>query len=174
MYHAQVVRMNDIVMGLINLTEIKNTEKLKVVIDFNRLIDECVTSCQYLTNYGKISIEKKIEVLDFKSEWAIINTILQNLIENAIKYSSDESPFVKIVIRQSSATISILVEDNGQGIEVDHQDNIFKMFYRANNREQGSGLGLYILKRAVERLNGNIEFSSILNVGSSFTVTLPA
>ncbi|MCZ8354832.1 MAG: ATP-binding protein [Cyclobacteriaceae bacterium] len=66
-----------------------------------------------------------------------------------------------------------MVEDNGQGIPEHHQQKIFDMFHRANDRVQGSGLGLYILKRAVERLNGTIELKSVLHEGSLFTVILP-
>jgi signal transduction histidine kinase len=174
MYHSQAVRMNDIVMGLINLTEIKNTEKLKSKIDFDKLVEECVNSCRYLPNFPAIKILKNISDFDFHSEWAIINTILQNLIENAIKYSrTDIQSLVTIAIKKENDFVSILVKDNGQGIPLNHQGNIFNMFYRANDRAQGTGLGLYILKRAVERLNGSIELSSKLNEGSEFWVKLP-
>ncbi|HLZ16844.1 MAG TPA: HAMP domain-containing sensor histidine kinase, partial [Cyclobacteriaceae bacterium] len=66
-----------------------------------------------------------------------------------------------------------VVTDNGQGIDEEHQAKIFDMFYRASERTKGSGLGLYILKRAVERLNGTIELTSKLNEGSTFVVKLP-
>ncbi|MFM8912749.1 MAG: tetratricopeptide repeat protein [Flammeovirgaceae bacterium] len=174
MYHSQVLRMNDIIMGLINLTEIKNTEKLKTKIDFQKLVDECVHSCQYLPQFPHVKVLTDIEAFEFHSEWAIINTILQNLIENAIKYPrTDREPFVKVKIAKGETTINIRVEDNGQGIPEVHQANIFNMFYRANDRIQGSGLGLYILKRAVERLNGNIELRSTVDEGSVFNVRLP-
>jgi signal transduction histidine kinase len=174
MYHSQTLRMNDIVMGLINLTEIKNTEKLKSRIDFGRLVDECANSCRYLPNFERTRILKEIEVFDFNSEWAIINTILQNLIENAIKYSRILcDSMVNVTIKKEFDWVLISVQDNGQGIPFDHHKNIFNMFYRATDRQQGSGLGLYILKRAVERLNGTIELSSIPDVGSTFQVKLP-
>ena len=175
MYHSQVLRMNDIIMGLINLTEIKNTEALKTKIDFNRLVDECVSSCQYLPQFTQVNVKKDIQVFDFISEWAIVNTILQNLIENSIKYSRKVSDaFVKISISIEGSKVAITVQDNGQGVPQNHQANIFNMFYRANNRTQGSGLGLYILKRAVERLNGTIDFTSTLDAGSIFNVKIPA
>ncbi len=174
MYHSQAVRMNDIVMGLINLTEIKNTEKLKSKIDFDKLVNECVNSCRYLPNFDNVRVHKEIEAFDFYSEWAIINTILQNLIENAIKYSSiDRQALVTVVIKNEINFVTLSVQDNGQGIPLNHQGNIFNMFYRANDRAQGTGLGLYILKRAVERLNGAIELSSTPNEGSDFLVRLP-
>ena len=174
MYHSQVIRMNNIVMGLINLTEIKNTEKLKTKIDFSKLIEECIESCHYLPNSSAVKISTDIQPFTFNSEWAIINTILQNLIENAIKYSKPSSDaHINIKVSASNNEVMVVVEDNGQGIPLDHQNHIFNMFYRANDNTKGSGLGLYILKRAVERLNGVVELKSIPNIGSSFTVTLP-
>jgi signal transduction histidine kinase len=174
LYNGQALRMNNIVMGLINLTEIKNTEELKSKIDFELLVDECIRSCHYLDQSSRIVIKKEIEPLQFISEWAIINTILQNLIENAIKYSRREiESFVTVSIFVDGNFVVLRVEDNGQGIPEKQQGNIFDMFFRANDRTQGSGLGLYILKRAVERLRGNIEVKSTLHVGSVFTVKLP-
>jgi signal transduction histidine kinase len=166
--------MNNIVMGLINLTEIKNTRELKAKIDFEKLVDECVHSCHYLDQSSIITIKKDIEPIEFYSEWAIINSILQNLIENAIKYSRKEAePFVDISIRTDGDDIVIVVKDNGQGIPENHLPLIFDMFYRANDKVKGSGLGLYILKRAVERLRGTIDVKSTLHAGSVFTVKLP-
>jgi len=171
--HGQANRMNNIVMGLINLTEIKNTKQLKAKIDFNKLVDECIESCQYLDQSDKVIITKNIEPVDFESEWAIINSILQNLIENAIKYGRrDITPTVNVSIYSEHAELVIKVEDNGQGIHPQHVNFIFDMFYRANNNAKGSGLGLYILKRAIERLRGTIKVDSTLNVGSVFTVRL--
>ncbi len=175
MYHSQIMRVNDIVMGLINLTEIKNTEKLKKIIDFEKLVDECFESCRYLPQFDSVIIEKKIQNFQFKSEWAIINTILQNLIENAVKYSrSQEVSFVRVNIYLEDQMVKIAVEDNGQGIAEADQQNIFNMFFRGTHRTQGSGLGLYILKRAVERLNGTIHVTSNVDIGSTFLVELPA
>ncbi len=175
MYHSQAVRMNDIVVGLINLTEIKNTEELKSKIDFDRLVHECINSCQYLPRFSFVTFVRQIDQFDFFAEWAIINTILQNLIENAIKYSRhDIDAFIKIIIFKQDEEVILKVEDNGQGIPPEHQSNIFNMFYRATEKNQGSGLGLYILKRAVERMQGSISFTSVLNEGTSFEIRIPA
>ncbi|MBI3218299.1 MAG: tetratricopeptide repeat-containing sensor histidine kinase [Bacteroidetes bacterium] len=174
MYHSQAVRMNDIVIGLINLTEIKNTEKLKTNINFEKLVNECIDSCRYLTNFSRVKFEKSISVYDFLAEWAIINTILQNLIENAIKYSrTNVESLIKISVFKDDGHVIMRVEDNGQGIPPEHQSNIFNMFYRATEKNHGSGLGLYILKRAVERTQGDINFVSVPNQGSTFVVRIP-
>jgi hypothetical protein len=174
MYRSQVNRIHNIVMGLINLTQMKHLEARKEKIEFYSLVNDCISSYSYQENFKNIKFIIEIqEGIEYFSEWAIINTILQNLIENAIKYSTTSNPFVKVSIFQDEPNLKLMVEDNGHGIDDLHQAKIFDMFYRANLGAKGSGLGLYILKRAVERLSGKIELSSKLHQGSIFTVTLP-
>jgi signal transduction histidine kinase len=175
MYQSQLVRINNIVMDLINLTRMNHDGINRSKINFRILIDDCILSYHYLENFGQIRFVKEIDsTIDFTSEWAIVNTILQNLIENAIKYQrKDGEPYVGIFVSQSNNHVEIRVEDNGQGIGTDHQSKIFDMFFRANEHAQGTGLGLYILKRAVERLGGEVTLQSEINKGSSFMVLLP-
>ena len=67
----------------------------------------------------------------------------------------------------------MVVEDNGQGIEKEAKEKIFEMFYRANEQSDGSGLGLFIVSEAVEKLNGSIEVVSQPKVGSTFKLLFP-
>ena len=64
-------------------------------------------------------------------------------------------------------------EDNGIGIQEEHLDHIYDMFYRANENSKGSGLGLYIVKETVEAMNGKVNVKSDLSTGTTFTVELP-
>lgn len=170
----QVERLNQIIMGLINLTKLSNDGLAKVKIDFARMIDECINSFESLPNFSNVRFTMRIQPdLEFYSEWTLLNAIMQNLIENAIKYARDGSPYVEIRARQQGDHVILEVEDNGQGIPANHQSRIFEMFFRATNNATGSGLGLYILKRSLDRLKGTIEVKSQVNVGSTFTVTLP-
>ena len=176
MYKKQIKRISTIVMELINLTKMNHQNIEKKQINFNLIVDECISSNNYFRNFKEISFIKNIDPqIEFYSEWPIINTILQNLIENGIKYSraDTEHPHVKISISEENDKIIIDTADNGIGIEPKYQDKIFDMFYRANDQLAGTGLGLYIMKRAVERLNGNIELKSEYGVGSNFIVQLP-
>lgn len=172
--HQQVERLNNIITGLINLTKLSSTNLEKEKIDFEKMIDECIESSHALPNFSKISFKKEIQSdIEFYSEWTLVNAILQNLIENAIKYSKEQSPYVYINIRFESAWVIIEVEDNGQGIHTTHQSKIFEMFYRATKNAEGTGLGLYILKRSVDRLKGTIEIKSEVGIGSTFMIKLP-
>src|SRR5690606_25124242 len=175
LYQSQMVRINNIVTDLINLTRMNHDGLAKARINFRMLVDDCILSYHYLANFRKIRFTKQIEEgIRFTSELPIVNTILQNLIENAIKYQRSESePYVGIFIRQVDDHVEIRVEDNGQGIPEKDLSRIFDMFFRANDGVQGTGLGLYILKRAVERLNGRVTVKSEIHVGSAFEILLP-
>lgn len=172
--HAQVERLNSIIRGLINLTKLNHTALQKEQIDFGRMIDDCIVSFNGFPNFRQITFQKDIEPgLKFCTEWTLLNAIIQNLIENAIKYAGEQSPYVRITVRAESNGVIIEVEDNGQGIPEEHQPKIFEMFYRATQNENGTGLGLYILKRSVERLKGTIDLRSKVGVGTVFSVRLP-
>jgi signal transduction histidine kinase len=172
--HGQLERLNNIIIGLITLTKVSQEEVQKERIDFNKMIDECISSFKGLPNFSVIAFKKLVHpAIEFYSVWTLLDAILQNLIENAIKYSSEESPYVEIKVEQTESLVIIEVSDNGQGIADEHQPRIFEMFYRATQSASGTGLGLYILKRSVDRLKGTIEIHSKLGVGSTFVVKLP-
>ncbi|MBX2893996.1 MAG: sensor histidine kinase [Cyclobacteriaceae bacterium] len=172
--HEQVDRLNQIIRGLINLTRLNNTSLTREKIDFVNLIDTCINSLQSLSKFPKIRFVKDVAAgIEYEAEWVMLNAIMQNLIENSIKYSRDTHPFVRITIHQQDDYIILEVEDNGLGIAQEHQTKIFEMFYRATDLGTGSGLGLYILKRSVERLKGKIKMASKEGEGSTFSIQLP-
>ena len=138
------------------------------------MVDECITSFNSLPNFEAISFKKEIQSdFEYYSEWSLLTAIMQNLLENAIKYSNKNSPFVVVRVFSNMGQLCIEVEDNGQGILPEHQPKIFEMFFRATKNATGTGLGLYILKRSVDRLNGTVSLKSEVGKGSTFTVKLP-
>lgn len=104
----------------------------------------------------------------------ILRNILYNLISNASKYS----PTAKNIYLTSNITnghVSITVKDNGIGIPLSDHDKLFSQFFRAKNAEniQGTGLGLNIVKKYLELINGTINFTSKLDEGTTFTIQFP-
>jgi len=172
--HEQINRLNNIVRGLVNIIRVGDKMQNKVVIDFEKMISDCIDSFSSLHKADKINFIIEIQPrIIYHSEWVILNAIFQNLIENAIKYSSDTAPYLRIQITELNNEILCIVEDNGLGIAEEHQSNIFDLFYRATEKSSGSGLGLYILKRSLDQLNGKIEMICLEGQGTTFTVTLP-
>lgn len=109
-----------------------------------------------------------------RTDQQFIKNILINLLSNAIKFS-DEGKKIWCTIDADNENISIQVRDEGIGMAEEDQKNLFERFFRAKNaiNIQGTGLGLNIVKKYVELAGGNISFSSKLNQGSVFNVTLP-
>ena len=105
-----------------------------------------------------------------------MRVVLQNLIDNAIKYSKNGTE-VRIGIKQIENNVEIAVENYGIGIPADQQSKIFTRFFRAPNavhtETDGSGLGLYIVASIVKKHHGSIRFSSTENESTTFYVTLP-
>lgn len=103
----------------------------------------------------------------------LVKTIIENLIENAIQFSAEKEPFIHIRTFEQEDGVCIEIKDNGQGIAEDLKDRIFDMYFRANYRSKGNGLGLYIVKKAIEKISGKVRYSSKLKKGSTFCVTIP-
>jgi PAS domain S-box-containing protein len=104
----------------------------------------------------------------------ILRNIFLNLLSNAIKYS-EENKEINFSIQSNTDFIFINVRDNGIGIPEEEQENLFNKFYRARNATyiQGTGLGLNIVKKYVELLEGTIDFTSESGEGTTFTIVLP-
>ena len=174
-YDQNVNRLNNILTELLNLARITYSSEVKEEINLRKLIDECLSSFKYLGNYEKITFDVEVEDVSLKAEWSLVNSILQNLIENGIKYSriEDNEPKVAIKVFQENREVIIKISDNGLGMSEEDVDKVFKMFFRANRKIEGTGGGLHIVKRAVDQLNGKIKVESELKSGTTFVVSLP-
>ena len=104
-----------------------------------------------------------------------VHQLLQNLIANAIKYRSDEPPAIRVSARREGAQWELAIRDNGIGIEPESREEVFGVFRRLHgNRYAGTGIGLAICARIVERYGGRIWVESKPGGGSTFRLTLPA
>ena len=120
----------------------------------------------------KITIEE--DITEVVSDPHILKNIIINLISNAIKYS-DEGKTITATTSRVNDHIQIAIKDEGIGIPLDEQKNLFQRFFRADNASniQGTGLGLNIVKRYIDLINGNITFTSKENQGSEFVISFP-
>jgi signal transduction histidine kinase len=139
------------------------------------LVNEILDNFRELISKKGIHVSVNIDVKgSFFSYPAMVKIIIENLIENAIYFSRIDSPTIDLKIGLAENELMIEVGDNGQGIDGEYQPRIFEMYFRANQNSKGNGLGLYIVKKASEKLSGRIQFQSKLNNGSIFTVHLPS
>ncbi len=180
---AQYVRlMGDKAMQLDHFISdvLSHSKNLKMEVTVDRVnIDEIISKTFSDLSYlaGANEIQKKISVSGpafFSDQWRL-GEIFRNLISNAIKYRKLNFPGaeVRVDVRVSDRTCEIVVEDNGIGVERSLVPRIFEMFFRASDRSDGSGLGLYIVKNAVDRLAGTVEVQSNAGAGTRFRIVLP-
>ncbi len=119
-----------------------------------------------------IQIDQKV---DFHSDPYRLKMIVNNLVTNAFKYpqTKESCPVIKIDALITATSVRITVNDNGIGIPENQQGKIFDMFYGGTEMSKGSGLGLYIVKEMVQKLNGTISVTSEVNHFTSITLILP-
>lgn len=145
-------------------------------INWQELIEEELADHRLTYQPEKISITVNVNQPEaYWSDRLRVKTILTNLITNAIKYSDPQKAhnLIQITVQVNPAEAVLTVQDNGIGIDKQYQHRIFDMFFRATTMAQGTGLGLFILKDTVQRLNGRVNVTSEPGVGSTFTVCLP-
>lgn len=145
------------------------------VIDFNIIIEKTFKELSYMGGADKIKRNVEIQGDIFCSDPWRIGEIFRNLISNAIKYRklNNVSCEVSIQVKITPDRANITFKDNGIGISAENMNKIFEMFYRASEQSEGSGLGLYIVKNAVEKLNGQVNVKSTPNKGTQFEISLP-
>lgn len=146
------------------------------VINFEHEIELAAEGLRHMEAANKVKLITSIkEATPSVTDQYRLQSVLKNLISNAVKYHNPEAKksWVKIFVQSDKKEIKVRIADNGIGINKNYLDKIFEMFYRASEKSSGSGLGLYIVKETVEKLGGSITASSAENVGSSFELTIP-
>ncbi len=135
---------------------------------------------RYLTSFADELEQRKIRVqlnvepdLSIVSYPALLGVVISNLIENSISFSSDKDPSISIRAFRNGRDVVLEVEDNGQGIEEQYQERVFEMYFRGNDRSKGNGLGLFIVKKAVDKLKGRVSINSAPGQGTIISVVLP-
>lgn len=103
---------------------------------------------------------------------ALLKTIIENLVENAIDFCTPDQPYLRVTVEEKSEFVVLKFQDNGYGIHRDYHDQIFEMYFRGSERSKGNGLGLYIVKKAVEKLDGTVSVTSTAGHGSIFIVEI--
>jgi PAS domain S-box-containing protein len=172
-----VLRLDSFVKSMLNFARISREESNPEEIFFYILIDECLNDFRYLENFDKIAVDIHIEDHEnkFYSDSLRVNSIFRNIISNAIKYRNPyiDQSYLSIDIQVTPEHANITFADNGIGVKEEYLNKVFGMFVRATERSDGSGLGLYIVKQSVERMNGTIQIQSKYGEGTIINIILP-
>jgi PAS domain S-box-containing protein len=171
-----VKHLNDILEDFLSLGRLDEGRINADPTEFNlrEMIDETLAEVKVVLKPGqkfnlKYEGEEKIN-----ADKKLLRNILINLISNAAKFSEEDSP-ITISAKSENEINTITVADKGLGISTKDQEHLFTMFYRASNvtNIQGTGLGLHIVKRYLDLINGTVNLQSILGKGTSITITFP-
>lgn len=171
--------LNRFISSLLELTQVESRGIVMQIEskDINSLIEKAVDSFKAQANSRGIRIETKLEPLfSVKLDPSLVSKVLNNLIDNAIKYSPTGS-LVTVSSAETTDGVEVIVHDQGIGMSEDELKNIFTKFYRAKNdtttRIAGTGLGLYLTRFFVEAHGGSVSVESKPGVGSCFKIKLP-
>lgn len=164
-----VKRMQELINDLLEYSRVERKGKAFSTIDLNNVMHAVKFNLQ------KIIADNSVEIIcselpKLKADYSQISSLFQNLIDNAIKFKSDKKPLITIGYTEQKNKYTFYVKDNGIGIDKKYADRIFVIFQRLNNRTlyPGTGIGLSICKKIVERHGGSIWIESTINEGTTF------
>lgn len=176
MIRQRINRLDGVLRDLVETISVTERELVAETIDFNKLVDSVVSELdpeqdlqmEYRTAFG--------DAAEFVNDARILRPVFHHLIGNAIRYRdpSKDNSFIDIRVGRMNGGINIDIADNGIGMPPEVRDRVFEMFYRGNLQSSGAGLGLYIVKVAVEKLGGKASIDSTLGEGSKVTIFLPS
>lgn len=173
MIEKSVKNLDLFVKNIVNYYKNSRIEESLSEINFDQILDENIKSFD-----GLNGINFAIDIVNlspFKSDDFRIKVILNNILSNAIKYQKKDNPEkrIEIKIHTSPEKADIHISDNGIGIQEKHLQSIFKMFFRGTHYSDGSGIGLYIAKEAIDKLNGSIRVESEEGKFTRFMIEIP-
>lgn len=177
MMERSVLKLEEFIQEVVSYSRNARMPVKLEALDFKTFVKELLEVHLYAPNFSRISFS--VDDRDGQpivTDATRLKIILNNLLSNAIKFhwvEGREQPYVRIALSVDGGHYVIVVEDNGRGIEEKHLKHIFDMFYRATEETPGSGLGLYILKEAVLKLDGTVDAHSRLEEGTRFVIRIP-
>jgi PAS domain S-box-containing protein len=171
-----ISKLERLVGDILELTKINHTKLVYQQIVPAELIASCLAKLKHMDNFSKVDIDIDASMyIPIHSSLSHIQIILENLITNSIKYQDLTKPHQTLslhLIKEKSASV-LIIEDNGIGIPERYRDELFQMFKRFHPKTAyGSGLGLYMVKKSVLKLNGQINYTPTTD-GTRFVIRLP-
>jgi light-regulated signal transduction histidine kinase (bacteriophytochrome) len=173
---AAAQRMQSLIDGLLNYSRVATRARPHVSVDLNGIVREVLTDLETRTEEtgGRVELGP-LPTLEADPDQ--MRQLFQNLIGNALKFHGEDKPIIHITgLPCSNGVWRVQVKDNGIGFDGKHAEKIFAPFLRLHGRTsqyQGTGMGLAICKKIVERHGGTIAAASKPGEGATFTVTLP-
>lgn len=170
-----VDKMNQSITDIIAYSKKGTTTFIPHEVNFRKIAEESIQSLRYMAGAESVRIDLSVEEGGlFFSDYTCLFSIYSNLLSNAIRYrDTNKESFLKISVTFNREGAQTIFEDNGIGIDESLQERVFDKFFRANEENGGSGLGLYMVKRSMEKLGGSISINSKVGEGTKFILQKP-
>ncbi len=166
--------INKVLNKLNNIHYINKEIKHSEIIDFPKLINGCKPALASYIEPENLDLRiNEDPEIHLRSDNNLMRIILENLLENAVIFRKTSKAEVIVELKANKKSIIICVADHGLGIQDKQLDKIFDMFYRGSERSKGNGLGLYLVRKAVHKLQGRIEVQSVEGKSTKFSIFLP-
>lgn len=170
---TSVKRMDGLLRSLLEYSGITMQQSGTAAVSTRLVLQDVLQNLHQQINEKDAHIEAA-NMLSVRMDELHLTQILQNIIGNSIKYS-DNKPHMQISTHKSDDRIHFTVKDNGIGMDVEHGEKVFKLFYQENkSKQEGSGIGLSICKNIIEKYKGSIYYDSSPGEGTTFFFDLPA
>ncbi len=166
-------KIDKLLLALLKLSRLGRAAINKANVNMNELMSSLLSTFEYKVK--ELDIEIQTENLhNCYTDEVQINQVFSNIIDNAIKYRSPQrKAVIKISSQQNNNKITYCIEDNGIGIPESELDKIFDVFYRIDpENQEGEGMGLALIKKTIERLDGDISVGSVQGEGTKFYISL--
>jgi len=170
------VTMGQLIDDILHFSQLGKKKLLKSTIDMNSLFDSVISEQVALYDHEKLDVTVS-SLHNAKGDIALLKQVVVNLVSNALKYSS-KNEIINIHVESYSEkdTIVYSISDNGTGFDMKYHDKLFGVFQRLHSKREfdGTGVGLAIVKRIINKHGGNVWAESIVNKGSTFFFSLPS
>lgn len=171
-----VERMDNFLKGLEAYVGNARSPVMRNKVDFDYIVSGILEKNKKAIDDSGIKVNLRLkQPVAFRSDDVRISLILTNVIENAIHFQDmkKSEKFIDIELNVDKEYVHIEICDNGEGICRENQRQVYDMFFRASAASKGSGMGLFLAKEAVAKLNGSIDFASSKGAGTNFVIKIP-
>jgi light-regulated signal transduction histidine kinase (bacteriophytochrome) len=167
--------MLELINGILAYSTIDSNYTKSVRVNLRLIMDEVIDELEEViaSKSAKVAIGSLPDVNGVRQQ---LKSVFRNLISNSLKYSKpDIAPEIHISGTEAANEVTIVIEDNGIGFDMQYADQIFQMFRRLQSRDkyEGTGIGLAISKKIIQNHGGDITVNSQEGVGTAFTVRIP-
>lgn len=175
MMKGKIHDLESFIKEIISYSRNARMDVRKQPVKLKKTVEEVTEALTFSVGNPGICIENLVaEDVIVHTDSMRLKIVLSNLIDNSLKYRdvNKEKPFIRIEALENGDAKVIVVKDNGVGIDQLYLDKIFNMFFRASEQSKGSGLGLYIVKETLNKIDGSIKVESSLGSGTTFMVSI--